>query len=70
MAEKKLRDLKRAVLEARRFIRAAEAAIMACEENEYINIYGGAATASAKRASMDLSRALVPVRNPDKKSLP
>lgn len=51
--------LERATKEARRFIKAAEAALRSGE-----GWGGGQHTAAAKRASMDLTRALVFVRHP------
>ena len=52
-------SLKNALTEAERFIRIARIADSALKANTY---YGGKETAAAKRASMDLTRALADVR--------
>lgn len=55
--------LDKAIAEARRFIKAAEAARPAFKEREW----GGGGTkesAAARRASMDLTRALADLRRP------
>jgi len=53
--------LRTAIHEAERFIRMARIAASALKEDRY---YGGKETAAAKRASMDLTRALADVRRP------
>ena len=61
-ADKKIGILKAAIDEAGRFIEKADAAINSLNNNEYVYLIGSRETASAKRASMDLSNALVAVR--------
>jgi hypothetical protein len=53
--------LEAAMAEAKRFIRMARIASSALKQDTY---YGGKETAAAKRASMDLTRALADVRRP------
>ena len=50
-----------AIFEAKRFIAKANAAVRRLKEDEYAH-FGSKETAAAKRASMDLSRALTEVR--------
>jgi hypothetical protein len=52
-------SLRTAINEAERFIRMARIAASALKDDTY---YGGKETAAAKRASMDLTRALADVR--------
>lgn len=63
------RTLEKAVAEARRFLEAADTVKRCAETAEYTNgdqrYYGGQHCAAAKRASMDLSRALADVRRGD-----
>ena len=59
--ELRMRQLRHALDEAKRFQRCAEAAINAYE-SETGNAYRCVEYAAAKRASMDLTRALVPLR--------
>ena len=60
--DKKAHDLENAAKEAERFIEKARAAIKRLEEDEMASIAGCRETAAAKRASMDLTHALVAVR--------
>jgi len=50
-----------AIFEAKRFIAKANAAVQKLESDKYAH-FGSKETAAAKRASMDLSRALTEVR--------
>lgn len=50
-----------AISEADRFLKSAKIALKEIKKDEHY--YGGKYTASAKRASMDLSRALSDLRN-------
>ena len=63
MNDFKLKNLTDAVIEAERFIKKANAAIDKLKSDSLAE-YGSKETAAAKRASMDLTRALVAVRNP------
>lgn len=63
--EIKLDALTDAIFEAERFIRKAEYARDRIYNDEYAH-FGCREMASAKRASMDLTRALAVVRNPYK----
>jgi hypothetical protein len=56
--KKKMDRYDAALLEARRFVFKAEAARVEITENEYSNVR----QAAAKRASMDLTRALADLR--------
>lgn len=56
-------DLNNAVAEAKRFIKAAKS----CEELYKGEIHPGREAAACKRASMDLSSALVDLRHPYRK---
>lgn len=64
----RVKTLKAAVSEAKRFIEAAEIVEREVDKNEYdkghIIYEGGQYCAAMKRASMDLSRALAEVRRP------
>lgn len=51
-----------AITEARRFIHKAQAAQQRFREDQYTSIRGSPETAAAKRASMDLTRALAKLR--------
>jgi hypothetical protein len=64
-ADDRKEALRAAVLEARRFIEKADAAYAALDRPDAW--YNCIEFAAAKRASMDLTRALVPVRNRRKK---
>lgn len=59
----KQEKLKHAISEAERFIEAAHKAIDRLDSDKYADIVGSKETAAAKRASMDLTRALVGVRH-------
>lgn len=62
----KIEDLDNAVIEAKRFLRAARDVQKKAGVNKHIipeSYEGGKYCAAAKRASMDLSRALASVRN-------
>ena len=61
--KEKIIPLENAISEAYRFIQKAEEAIHRLKTDEY-SCYGSHQTATAKRASMDLTRSLVAVRNP------
>lgn len=54
--------LERAIAEARRFIKMANAAEARITEDKYALISGSRETAAVKRASMDLTRALADLR--------
>lgn len=56
----KVEKYEQAIDEAIKFIEKAKKAIKAYEKNEYY--WGGRDTASAKRASMELSMALIELR--------
>jgi hypothetical protein len=60
--EQKIQALKEALAEAERFIKRAKAAIKDLESDEWYS--SSKELAAAKRASMDLSRALTRVRHP------
>ncbi len=60
--EKKIKALQDAILEANRFIDKAEKAIDNFKCNDMPCMISSKHTASAKRSSMDLTRALVEVR--------
>jgi hypothetical protein len=62
MNENKIENLNKAILEAERFIEKAELAVIAIERDGNYQ-YSFKDLASAKRASMDLTRALVSVRS-------
>jgi len=53
-----------AMHEANRFVRKAEKALLEMQNADYQLFCGNKHVAAAKRASMDLTRALVAVRNP------
>ena len=55
--------LKAAMIEAERFIKKADIAICALEDDHYKS-FGSKETGAAKRASMDLTRALSEMRKP------
>jgi hypothetical protein len=57
-------ELRHAIHEAERFLKAAHGAISAIKEQTRVESYyhGGPATARARRASMDLTRALALLR--------
>lgn len=59
--EQKIKKLDAAIQEARRFIDRANAAKKKLKQDSYF-LFGCKEMASAKRASMDLSNALVEVR--------
>lgn len=61
LCQEKIKVLKDAIAEAERFKRAANNAIKRMREDSWAK-YGCKETAAAKRASMDLSNALVEVR--------
>jgi len=64
--EKQKRDaLIDAIHEANRFIRKAEKALLEMQNADYQLFCGNKHVAAAKRASMDLTRSLVAVRNPN-----
>jgi endonuclease YncB( thermonuclease family) len=56
-------DLRNAVEEAKRFIERAEAVELTVKKDKWGRYDYGKCTAAAKRASMDLTRALVRVRS-------
>ena len=56
-----IKKLDNAIFEAQRFLKAARVA-KALIKQDSSEKYGGKATGAVKRASMDLTRALVPVR--------
>ncbi len=56
--------LKKAINEATRFQKAAKAALARLEWDRTAYISGSTETAAAKRASMDLTRALAEMRKP------
>lgn len=58
---KKIRDIDEAVLEALRFIQRAEDAKVRIK-NSYYALHGCKETSAMRRASMDLTRALVAIR--------
>lgn len=60
-AEDRITVLKEAIIEAKRFEKLANEAIKHLESDEYASTYSKP-NAGAKRASMDLSNALVRVR--------
>ena len=61
---KKVEKHKKAIEEALRFIRAAENAIFALQEDNLAYMTGCKETGAAKRASMDLTRSLAELRKP------
>jgi len=63
--EYKITVLKDAISEAKRFVVLANEAIKHLESDEYAR-FSSRKNASAKRASMDLSNALIKVRRPEK----
>lgn len=54
-----------AIIEAERFLKQAKLALKVMQDNDYI--YSSKELASAKRASMDLTRILVFIRKPFEK---
>ena len=54
--------ISRAISEAQRFIRAAQAAEQRLKSDKYALITGSRETASCRRASMDLTRTLADLR--------
>jgi len=58
----KIEKLQIAIDESRRFIRNAEAAKKRLKEDQYAGFSGSKETAAAKRASLDLTRALADLR--------
>jgi len=59
-----IEKLQFAVEECRRFIYKAEDAKKRLKEDKYAGISGSKETAAAKRASLDLTRALAELRKP------
>ena len=58
-------DLKKAIAECERFIRAGELALsQQADEHNTFGVGGGPYSAAARRASMDASKALAVFRNP------
>ena len=65
MKDSRTKNLTNAVVEAERFYKEANAAIDRINNEEYMpSVFSSKETAAAKRASMDLTRALVAVSNP------
>ncbi len=62
MSNKKVDQLCDAMHEARRFLTKADAAITRLNSDELAYMTGSKELAAAKRASMDLSRALTEIR--------
>ena len=62
MSHQKIYAYKQAITEAERFITKARLAIHRLTNDEMADITGSKETAAAKRASMDLSRALSEIR--------
>lgn len=56
------RKLKEAISEAKRFIQKAENALSVLKADEYPDMVRSAETAAARRASLDLTRALANLR--------